>query len=416
MNTDRVYAIKACRSCGSEDLVPTFDLGQQPFANSLLDRPDQDDPAYPLAISVCRACGLAQLSHYVDPELLFSHYVWVTGTSSTARRYAELFCDDTLTRIGPDRPGYVLEVASNDGTFLKPFQARGIEVLGVDPARNIVDAANRDGVPSRCGFFGLDEARAIAAERGHPGLVIARNVFPHVPDPHDFAAGIAHLVGDDGTAVIEFHDARLILEELHYDSIYHEHVSYFTATTFAALFARVGMSIVDFNKSPISGGSLVAFLRKTGRATPKSGVADRMAFETREGLNGLAAWEDFAERSRHHAAQLRGLVEEAAAGGRRVVGYGASARSSTLLNYCGLDHRYLAAIADQAELKQGKYTAGTHIPVLPPDEVFADRPDTVVLLAWNFRDEIEELLRTKYGFAGTIVAPLPNDPKTYTLR
>jgi len=409
-----------CRVCGSRKLTPFFNLGSQPLANALAREADAVDPAYPLSLSFCADCSLVQLDHTADPGELFSHYVWVTSTSSTARAYAEDFCQRLLARLEPGAEGYVLEAASNDGTFLKPFLRRGVPCLGVDPAANIVDMATAQGVPTRCGFFGTELAGDVVAERGAARAVFARNVLPHVADTNDFVAGLRAAMAEDGLLVIEFHYARTILEELHYDSIYHEHLCYFTLKSLTLLLRAHGLIPFDLEESPISGGSLVLF----ASPTPRDTSAKLLAFEAAEeasGVNTLAAWQGFAETSRQHREALLALLEAEAKAGRRVAGYGASARSSTMLNFCGIGPKLISAIADQNPMKHGLFSPGTHIPILAPEEVLtpgsgAGGPDTVVILAWNFFAEIAGILRQRFGFTGRVMVPLPHPPRAMTME
>lgn len=413
-------AITHCRVCGSNNVEQFFDLGDQPLANALVRVAAGSDPVYPLSLSFCKECALVQLDHTADPGELFSHYVWVTSTSSTARAYAEDFCERLLGRLGPGKDGYVLEIASNDGTFLKPFLKRGVACLGVDPAANIVDMATADGVPSLCGFFGAELAQGVVAERGPARAVFARNVLPHVAGTNDFVEGLKVCAGADGLVVIEFHYAKTILEELHYDSIYHEHLCYFTLKSLTRLLNDHGLQPFDLEESPISGGSLVLFSRP--RPTPKSARLQAFeAAEERSGANDLAAWQRFAQVSAQHREALLDLLEAEAKAGRRVAGYGASARSSTMLNFCGVGPRLIQAIADQNPMKHNLFSPSTHIPILAPEQVMAPDatgkgPDTVVILAWNFFAEINGILRERFGFTGRVIMPLPHPPKTMTME
>lgn len=407
--------IANCRVCGSDNVAQFFDLGDQPLANALAQSASLADPVFPLSLSFCQACSLVQLDHTADPGELFSHYVWVTSTSSTARAYAEQFCDRLLARLGEGNSGHVLEIASNDGTFLKPFLRRGLACLGVDPAANIVEMAKADGVPTLCGFFGERLARSLVAGRGAAQAVFARNVLPHVAGTNDFVAGLKVAAGSDGLVVIEFHYAKTILEELHYDSIYHEHLCYFTLKSLTHLLSSHGIQPFDLEESPISGGSLVLFAR--ARPTRKS--ARLLAFEAAEeqsGANSLAAWKRFAEVSFQHRAALLALLEAEAKAGRKVAGYGASARSSTMLNFCGIGPGLIAAIADQNPMKHKLFSPSTHIPILAPEDVLETNPDTVVILAWNFFAEICGILRERFGFTGRVIMPLPHPPKALNME
>ena len=408
-------ALSQCRVCGSTKVEQFFDLGDQPLANALVRDANVADPVYPLSLSFCEDCALVQLDHTADPGELFSHYVWVTSTSSTARAYAEQFCDRLLSRLGDMKGGYVLEIASNDGTFLKPFLKRGVACLGVDPAANIVEMAKADGVPTQCGFFGEELAKGVVAERGAARAVFARNVLPHVAGTNDFVEGLKVAAGVDGLVVIEFHYAKTILEELHYDSIYHEHLCYFTLKSLTHLLNAHGIHPFDLEESPISGGSLVLF----SRTVPTEKSMKLLAFEAAEetsGANDLAAWKRFAEVSFQHRGALLGLLEAEAAAGRKVAGYGASARSSTMLNFCGVGPRLIQAIADQNPMKHDLYSPSTHIPIQAPEAVMAAKPDTVVILAWNFFAEIVGILRDRFGFTGRVIMPLPHPPRTMSME
>lgn len=410
--------IANCRVCGSARVEQFFDLGDQPLANALVRDASASDPVYPLSLSFCRDCALVQLDHTADPGELFSHYVWVTSTSSTARAYAETFCERLLSRLGGGQSGYVLEIASNDGTFLKPFLRRGVACLGVDPAANIVDMAKAEGVPTLCGFFGEALARDVVAERGPARAVFARNVLPHVAGTGDFAEGLRVAAGADGLVVIEFHYARTILEELHYDSIYHEHLCYFTLKSLTRLLNDHGIFPFDLEESPISGGSLVLFSR-TAPSLESEKSARLKAFEAAEeasGANGLEAWKRFAQASFQHRGALLALLEAEARAGRRVVGYGASARSSTMLNFCGVGPGLVQAIADQNPMKHNLFSPSTHIPIQAPEAVMESKPDTVVILAWNFFAEISGILRERFGFTGRIIMPLPHPPRVMSME
>lgn len=406
-------SIEYCRSCGDGEIEQFFDLGDQPLANALLTAPDRDDPEYPLELFWCPSCNLAQLGYTVSPEELFSNYVWVTGTSSTAVAYAKRFCDNALER-NPQagEKGYILEVASNDGTFLKPFAARGRKILGVDPAQNVARKAEASGVPTICGFFGKDLAEKIVSERGAADMVIARNVLPHVADLNNFLAGVRICMRPGGMAVVETHYGKIIADQLQYDSIYHEHLCYFTVKSVSSALKRSGLEIIDIAPSPISGGSLALFIGEPGAA--RTGEAE--AYERREeesGVNKLDSWKAFAKRSNLHKDKFLSLIEAEKSMGHTVMGYGASARSSTLLNFCGVDSGHLELIADQNPMKHHLYTAGSHILIDTPENMIKNKPDTIVILAWNFLEEILGVLQFRFGYKGRIIAPFPGEPELF---
>ena len=296
-------------------------------------------------------------------------------------------------------------MASNDGTFLARFQEAGCRVLGVDPAANIVDVANEAGVETRCDFFDLRVAEEVRAEHGSADVVIARNVIPHVKEIHSIIEGMAHLL-DDGIAVIEFHTASRIVDELHYDSIYHEHLFYFSLSTLASLCERYGLHAFEVFDSPISGGSRALVLARTARPVSPA-LRDGLAEEEAVGLNGHLAWEAFGRASSRHALELRDVVRDCSRGSR-IVGYGASARSSTMLNYAGITTDDVAAVIDENPYKQGRYTPGTDLPIIsrPEGLDILGRDGTILLLAWNFADEILGGLR-RDGIANDVIIPLP---------
>lgn len=401
-------SIDKCRLCESADLPVVLDLGRQPLANSLRADKSEQLPAFPLAICRCTECGTIQLTETVSPDILFKTYVWVTGTSEVARRYSHDFCERLTERLRAG-PKFVVEVASNDGTFLQRFAERGDKVLGVDPAQNIAAIAEGQGIPTLPEFFGIEVAKRIVEGEGQADAVFARNVIPHVANANDVVAGMAHCLRSDGVGAIEFHRADVILEELHYDSIYHEHLFYHSLDSMGTLLRRFGLLPFDVTESPISGGSLVVYFSKSERRATDAyrGMIQR---ELDLGVGKAEPWQRFGERSSVHRDVLRKLVADKRAAGNRVIGYGASARSSTLLNYCGIDSASLEVIADRAPLKHNMYTPGTDILVVPPADAFALAPDVVLLLGWNFRDEILGQIRTEHDWRGEVIVPLPGDP------
>ncbi len=411
---DDVFEIESdCRTCGSSDLLPVLDLGDQPPANSLRSDPAEDLVAVPLNLVFCGKCRVPQLTATVDPVELFARYVWVTGTAQATRAYSHTFRDQIVTAHGDagDAKRFLVEVASNDGTFLRRFQESGWKVLGVDPAQNIVDEAVTSGVPTRCDFFDLGVAEEIEREHGLADVVVARNVIPHAKAIRSIMEGIAALIGDRGIAAIEFHSANRIVEELHYDSIYHEHLFYFSLTTLSALCERYGLLAFDVFDSPISGGSRVLLL-SFGEREETEALRSALAEEAESGVCDYGTWTRFGEASKCHAAALAEAVRELAVTGP-VVGYGASARSSTMMNFAGINVDDVVAVIDQNPGKQGLYTPGTDIPIVSRAEGLSMLGDDggVLLLAWNFADEILEGLRAD-GIRCDVLVPLPGDMRT----
>lgn len=405
--------ITACRICHSEQIRAVMDLGAQPPANSLRDRVEEALPVIPLSICRCDNCATVQLTETVRPEYLFLNYVWVTGTSATAQDYSRRFFEESASRCA-DRPLFVVEVASNDGTFLRQFQERGHRVLGVDPAENIARIANEQGVATWSEFFGRKVAGNIIRRHGHADFAFARNVLPHVENIHEVVSGMGDCLSAEGTGAIEFHYAQCIVDGLQYDSIYHEHLFYFSITSLVYLLEQHGLWAFDLIESPISGGSIVLYFSKDKRARSQA-FTQKLETEDRSGLGFQETWDRFARECFAHRERLAAMINEEVAQGGLMVGYGASARSSTLLNFCGLNDRHLACIADQNPLKQNKYAAGTNVPIVPPEVALSKKPAAILLLAWNFKDELLALLWGRYHFHGRVIIPLPNDPEVIVL-
>ncbi len=409
--------ITECRVCQEKEINEFFDLGNQPYANSLLKNPDENEKLYPLSLSWCPSCSLVQLNHTADPNELFSSYVWVTATSKVAHEHANNFYNEVMSRVRSLEGSYALEVASNDGTFLLPFIHDKHKVLGVDPAKNIAEIAQKMGVPTIADFFGVKLAKQIIKEHGKARVVFARNVIPHVANLHDVIDGMALCLEDDGLMVIEAHYAKIILEGLHYDSIYHEHLCYFTLKSMEALLAKHGLAAFDLTLSPISGGSMVLYIKKKSQGMRESDSLKQYRKEEQKAkVNDFKSWKDFALRAYKHKQQLLKMLGDTVEKEGPVVGWGASARSSTMLNFCGIGRNLVSLIADQNPLKQGLYTAGTNILIMCPDDVMKRKPKTVLILAWNFGQEIMDCLKNNYKFEGRCILPLPNDPQVVDIK
>ena len=396
--------VRECRICDCPSLHPVLDLGEQPPANALCDQGGYPPPDVPLRLMYCENCCTSQIGHDVKPEYLFSRYLWVTGTSKLAMSYCHQFVEEILDRFSGNRP-QILEIASNDGTFLNQFKMRGCSVLGVDPAVNLAAAASRLGVTTLPLFFSRTVASDLLEERGPFDIVLARNVIPHVKAIHSVVDGICTVLSDLGMGIIEFHDSALIQKELQYDYIYHEHLCYFSLSSMIYLLSRHQLKVFDIMRSPISGGSWVIFFSKT--LDQKSVTLKRAeASEAASGLNNLYEWKKFSTKAIAHREQLKKVVQKIPG---KLLAYGASARSSTLLNFCGLDHQKISAIVDKNPLKHNLLTPGTRIPIISLEEHLEEikQADHLLLLAWNFREEVIDEL-AQIGFRGKVIVPLPN--------
>ena len=406
--------IEACRLCGARSLTDVLDLGTQPLANSLVDHAGGHEAMIPLEMVYCRDCGLAQLSVDVDPAVLFRDYVWVTGTSASTREYCQGLADWIMSRVSVEAPR-VFEMASNDGTLLQTLADRGARVLGIDPAVNLATDATARGVETIPDFLTAETAKQIEATRGKFDVVIARNVMSHVPDPLGAVEALSRLTVDEGLVLIEFHSAQTILEELHYDSIYHEHTMYHSLHTMQRLMSTAGLKAFDVRRSPISGGSWALLARKTDAAPPMSkDLAEALEYDRRSGIGEEGVWLDFGRRAESHRDTLSHEISKLAESGQPMVAYGASARSSTMLNYLGPVTKALQAIADASPLKHGKYSPGVNIPIVSPQAVLEMNPHAIVLFAFNFEDEILRFLKDA-GWKGEVVVPFPGDPRVFAL-
>jgi len=400
-------SIESCRLCQSKKTLDVLDLGDQPPANSLYKVGETKPVPVPLRLVFCEDCSTVQLGESVDPQYLFCEYIWVTGTSSAVEQYSQEFAKNALAKCVAKQPS-VAEIASNDGTFLRRFLDSGCYVLGIDPAKNIADVATNSGIPTVAEFFTVDLAKRLVEEKGEKDIVFARNVLPHVKEILSVVDGIKTLLKEDGVGVIEFHDAGLILEELHYDSIYHEHLFLFSLKTMSQLLAKYDLYVFDIMTSPISGGSWVIYF-STKLISKTENVLKAEKHEQETGINTYERWLEFAEQTKAHGENLKKMVQEHKG---KIVAYGASARSSTLLNFCEINSDNISFIIDKNPLKHGLLTPGSNIPVISFEQGLEEikNVDKILLLAWNFKDEIVLDLRNE-GFSGEFIVPFPN--KTY---
>lgn len=397
--------IKKCRLCESNELIKILNLKDQPSSNALRSSLRIKEKFIPLSILFCKKCKTVQLSSTANPKYLFKHYVWVTKTSKSARDYSKIFCNRVLSKSKAN--SFIVEIASNDGTFLKPFKNKKRKVLGVDPAKNIARMAEKEGIKTLPTFFNMECADKIKKNYGSADVVFARNVVPHVKDILSVIKGIFNLLSSKGTGVIEFHYSKIIQDELHYDSIYHEHLFYFTVNTLISLCQKYGLFAFDADKSPISGGSIVLYFSKTQKRRSKN-LKNLIHQENLKKVNSLSTWKSFAKKSIKHSKNFKLKIDKLSKT-HNIIGYGASARSSTLLNFCGINAKIINKIIDKNKLKKNKYTPGSSIKIVNfKDEIKnIHKYNLVVILAWNFRKEIIEDLK-KNNFKGKFLLPLPN--------
>ncbi|MBI5384605.1 MAG: class I SAM-dependent methyltransferase [Verrucomicrobia bacterium] len=402
-----------CRACGSNNLALVLDLGKTALANDFLlpEESGQYSVFLPLRLCVCQDCSLAQLADTVDPEVLYSHYAYVTSTSRTMDAHLTEQCHHLLSQLHLSRPARVLEIASNTGIYLKKFQQQDCEVLGVEPARNIGALAVADGVPTRAEFFNARTARNIREEWGAADLILGRHVFAHIDDLRDLLAGL-ETVAQPG-ALIAFEVPYLVdfFKGVQFDTIYHEHLSYVSVRSLEALLQTTPFRLQRVDDYPIHGGSILFQFRfRNAEAPVHSSVPEALQTEAQMQLANPKSWAPFVQQVRHIQTELPALVRRLKGQGRRVIGYGASAKGNTLLNTCGLTVRDLDYIIDNTPFKQNKVAPGSWIPIRPPEWLLKDRPDYSLILAWNFAREIMSREEEYQQAGGKFILPIP-EPK-----
>jgi SAM-dependent methyltransferase len=404
-------SVPACRLCGTE-LTRTFvDLGMSPLCESYVpaDRLDQPEVFYPLHVRLCERCLLVQLPAYVPGEDIFSDYAYFSSYSDSWVAHAKGYADDIAPRLGLGPDSLVVEVASNDGYLLQHFAARGIPVLGVEPAGNIATVARDRGIPTEVRFLGAETGREIAGLYGSADLVVANNVFAHVPDLRDFVAGLRALVKDDGLITIEVQHLLRLMQYGQYDTIYHEHYSYLTLLTASRALATAGLRVVHVEELGTHGGSLRIHARPEESAGEPS-VRVKVVLEQEEAadLHTVEGHDGFAAKVSRIKSDLVQFLLQAVGYGKSVAGYGAPGKGNTLLNHCGIRTDLLEYTVDRSPAKQGRFLPGTHIPIHAPERLAETRPDYVLVLPWNLRDEITRQLEYVRSWGGRLVFPIPS--------
>ena len=402
-----------CRSCGAHELELVLSLGRTPLANALLTREQltQPEPLYPLDLAFCPACTLIQITETVPPAELFSEYLYFSSFSDTMLRHAQSLVLRLIAerRLGPR--SLVVEVASNDGYLLQYYQQAGVAVLGIEPAANIAREAVKRGVPTIVEFFGQELAGQLRAKGRRADVIHAHNVLAHVADLNGFVEGIKVLLKDDGVAVIEAPYVKDLIDHCEFDTIYHEHLCYYSLTALDRLFRRHDLFIQDVDRISIHGGSLRVTVGKSAQpALPQRGkehVAQLLAEETAWGVGRFATYRHFGARVEALKATLTSMLAGFKRRGDRIAAYGAAAKGSTLLNYFGIGLETLDFVVDRSPHKQGRFMPGVHIPIRAPERLLEEMPDEVLLLTWNFADEILEQQKAYRQLGGRFIIPVP---------
>ena len=410
MNLDSTSTAK-CRFCDQPLRFTFVDLGMSPLCESFLslDQLNQGESFYPLHAYVCENCYLVQLEEYVSPENIFTEYAYFSSYADTWLEHCKKYTNLMIDRWGLTRDSFVVEVASNDGYLLQYFVQKGIPVLGIEPAKNVAKVAIDKGVPTLTEFFGRELATKLSNEGKQADLIAGNNVLAQVPNINDFVGGLKILLKPGGVVTIEFPHLLNLVEQNQFDTMYHEHFSYFSFITAEKIFAAHGMTLFDVDELPTHGGSLRIYARHTEDET-KPLTERAIAMHDREMKAGLATMEyysAFGENVKETKRKVLDFLIDARRAGKTVVGYGAPGKGNTLLNYCGIRTDFLDYTVDRNPYKHGKFTPGTHIPIYSPEKINETKPDYVFILPWNFKDEIMVQMAHIKDWGGKFVVPIP---------
>ena len=401
----------SCRACGSDSLELVLSLGDTPLANRYLSQSELQElePRVPLETHYCTRCGLMQLLDVVPPEVLFSNYLYVPSASATLHQHFRGLARDLMEVAGMQPGDLVVEIASNDGLLLKHMRRLGLLTLGVEPAFNIAEKAQAEGLDVHIAFFNSQTARELKQPGRKVRAIVGTNVLAHVDGVRDFLEGVELLLDDGGTACFEVPHLLELIEKTEFDTIYHEHLSYFSLHALLRLFESAGLTIVKVGRPPIHGGSLRIYARKQGGdLTPDGSVEAVLREESEHDLNHLTTYRDFAQRVMGVREDLRSLLADLKRDGKRVAAYGAAAKGMTMLSYCGVGRETLDYVVDKSPYKQGRWTPGNHLPIVGVEQLAQSPPDYLLLLAWNFSEEIIAQQERFRRSGGKFIIPIPH--------
>lgn len=404
------YELTSCRICHSQKLYPFLDLGYMPIPNGFVDKKERNklELTYPLRVCVCENCSLMQLQHVIPAEIMFRNYLYIPSTSKTMMRHFDQMSDET-TKVAHARKGnLVIDIGSNDGALLSYFKKRGLDILGIDPAENIARDANKRGIRTMCAFFSEETAKQALEQYGQAKIITATNVIAHIDTIHDVVKGIKTLLHPQGIFVMEAPYVIDLLDNNEFDTIYHEHLSYFSIRPLKKLFELYGMRIIDVRKQNIHGGTVrvyAAFENSNYAVHPR--VEKFVTEENLKKLHLRSTYDEFARRVKVIKRDLVSFLKRIKKEGRTIIGYGASAKGNVLTNYCGITTELLDYVVDSTPYKHGKYTPGTHIPIYPESKLEKETPDYALLMSWNFADEIIEKQRTYRERGGQFIITIP---------
>ncbi len=400
-----------CRFCGSYLSTTFIDLGMSPFANSYIDKDHvkQMEAFYPLHVYICKECLLVQLEEFTSPQSIFGDYAYFSSYSDSWLEHAKKYVDMVSKRFKLGPHSHVIEVASNDGYLLQYFVSRGVRVLGIEPAQNVAKAAKRKGIPTLVKFFGVQAARGLAARKKSADLVIGNNVLAHVPNINDFVGGLKIVLKNQGVITMEFPHLMRLMEENQFDTIYHEHFSYLSLLVVERIFDKHGLALFDVEELPTHGGSLRIYAKHSDDVSKPitSRLLDLRKHETTAGFHEFEHYLHFAKRAAETKRKLLEFLIAAKDEGKVIVGYGAPAKGNTLLNYCGIRTDFIDYTVDRSPHKQGHCLPGVRIPIFAPDMIQKTKPDYVLILPWNIKDEVMRQMAFIREWGGKFVVPIP---------